>query len=71
VLTQLAGEVGLDEVGFRQALVSRRYRDAHQQALRQAHEAGITAVPAFVIGRFMLSGAQSKETLQRAIDLEL
>src|SRR5262245_16344516 len=68
VLTRLAGEVGLDEQGFRQAFVSRKYREAHQSALRQAHEAGVDAVPAFVVGRFVLTGLQSEETLRRAIE---
>jgi predicted DsbA family dithiol-disulfide isomerase len=71
VLTQLAKEVGLDEDGFRQALVIRKYREAHQEALRQAHEAGVTAVPAFVVGRSLLTGLQSEETLRRAIDADL
>src|SRR3954449_4799056 len=39
VLTRLAGEVGLDEKGFEEALRSRKYREVHRQALRHAHEA--------------------------------
>jgi predicted DsbA family dithiol-disulfide isomerase len=72
VLTRLAGEVGLDEAGFRQALETRKYREAHREALRHAYEeAGITAVPTFVIGGHVLQGIQSKETLERLIDAEL
>lgn len=69
VLTKLAGEIGLDEAEFREALESRKYREAHQTALRHAVEAmGITAVPTFVIGDRTLSGVQPKEVLERAID---
>jgi predicted DsbA family dithiol-disulfide isomerase len=68
VLTRLAGEVGLDEKEFGEALRTRKYREAHQEALRYAHqEGGITGVPAFFIGRHRLEGLQSRETLERAI----
>ena len=51
VLTRLAGEVGLDEKEFEEALRTRKYREAHQRALRHAYEeAGVTGVPMFVIG---------------------
>jgi predicted DsbA family dithiol-disulfide isomerase len=69
VLADLAGEVGLDKAEFQEALRSRRYREAHQQALRQAYErAGLTGVPLFVIGDQTLSGVQDEETLRAAID---
>jgi predicted DsbA family dithiol-disulfide isomerase len=71
VLTRLAGEVGLDERQFREALDSRRYREAHRQALGHAARAGITAVPTFVIGDQTLVGLQSREALEQAIDLAL
>jgi 2-hydroxychromene-2-carboxylate isomerase len=38
VLTTLAGEVGLDQSGFEEALRTRKYQQAHQQALRHAYE---------------------------------
>jgi predicted DsbA family dithiol-disulfide isomerase len=69
VLTNLAGEIGLDRTEFAEALRSRKYRDTHRQALRHAyHEAGISGVPAFFIGESRLEGLQSKETLERAIE---
>jgi predicted DsbA family dithiol-disulfide isomerase len=69
VLTKLAGEVGLDHEEFEEALRTRKYREAHRQALRHAYqEAGISGVPAFFIGPHRLEGLQSKETLERAID---
>jgi predicted DsbA family dithiol-disulfide isomerase len=72
VLTRLAGEVGLDQAGFAQALRSRRYREAHQRVLRHAqHEVGVSGVPLFVIGRQTLSGVQDCATLAAVIDQEL
>jgi predicted DsbA family dithiol-disulfide isomerase len=69
VLAELAGEVGLDREEFGEALRTRKYREAHRQALRQAYqEAGVSGVPAFFIGRNRLEGLQGKETLERAID---
>jgi len=72
VLTGLAGEVGLDENQFEQALRTRKYREVHQRALRHAYEeAGVTSVPMFVIGGRTLTGLQDKETLEAVIESEL
>jgi predicted DsbA family dithiol-disulfide isomerase len=71
VLTRLAGEVGLDEMEFEEALRTRKYREAHRQALRHAYEeAGVTGVPMFVIGDRVLTGLQDKETLEAVIEGE-
>lgn len=67
VLSELAGEVGLDAMEFREALDSRRHREAHRAALRHARELGITGVPAFEIGGRILVGVQSREALEAAI----
>src|SRR5438552_364448 len=72
VLAKLAGEVGLDEKAFEEALRTRRYREAHQRALRHAYqEAGVTGVPMFVMGDLVLTGLQDKETLEAVIEEEL
>lgn len=69
VLTKLAGEVGLDETEFGEALRTRRYEDVHRRALRHAYqEAGVTGVPMFVIGDQVLTGLQDRETLEAAIE---
>ena len=69
VLTKLAGEVGLDQEEFEEALRNRKYREAHRQALRYAYEeAGVTGVPMFVIGDRVLTGLQDRETLEAAIE---
>src|SRR5437016_2089856 len=71
VLTKLAGEVGLDEKEFEAALRKRKYREAHQRALRHAYEeAGVTGVPMFVIGGQTLTGLQDRETLEAVIEEE-
>lgn len=71
VLTRLAGEVGLNEEAFEEALRTRKYREAQQQALRHAYEeAGVTGVPMFVIGSQVLTGLQDRETLEAVIEKE-
>lgn len=72
ILTKLAGEVGLDEKEYREALDSRKYKEAHQEALEHAYnEADITAVPTFVIGDTSIAGIHSKETIEQIIEEEL
>jgi predicted DsbA family dithiol-disulfide isomerase len=71
VLTRLAGEVGLNEREFEEALRTRKYREAHRRALRHAYEeAGVTGVPMFVIGDQVLTGLQDRETLEAVIEEE-
>jgi len=72
VLTKLAGEVGLDEREFEDALRSRKYRESHRRALQHAYgEAGVSGVPMFVVGGQVLTGLQDRETLQSVIEEEL
>ena len=72
VLTKLAGEVGLDQPEFEEAVRTRKYRETHRRALHHAYEAaGVTGVPMFVIGDRNLTGLQDRETLEAAIETEL
>jgi predicted DsbA family dithiol-disulfide isomerase len=71
MLTRLAGEVGLNEKEFEEALGTRKYREAHWRSLRHAYEgAGVTGVPMFVIGQQVLTGLQDRETLEAVIEEE-
>lgn len=71
VLTALAKEVGLDETKFKEALITRKYQETHQQALKHAYEeTQITGVPTFIIGEERISGAASKEVFEKVIDQE-
>jgi predicted DsbA family dithiol-disulfide isomerase len=67
VLARLAADVGIDPAAFREALDTRRYREAHQAALREAYGRGLTGVPAFEIGGRMLVGLQPRDRLESAI----
>jgi predicted DsbA family dithiol-disulfide isomerase len=68
VLAEAAEKIGLNKEEFQEALETRRFKDAHQQALKHAYEeAQITAVPTFVIGNRMLRGLHTKEMLEKII----
>jgi predicted DsbA family dithiol-disulfide isomerase len=72
VLTELAGEVGLNKDEFREALETRKYKEIHQQALQHAYnEAQITAVPTFMIGKRVLRGLYDQEALEQVIEEEM
>lgn len=67
VLTELAQEIGLDPLAYRQALESRKYKKQHQEALQEAQKYGIRAVPTFQIGRRLYQGVIPKEQLKEII----
>ncbi len=67
-LVTLAGEIGLDTDGAREALLSHRYAARVAQEGREAAELGATGVPFFVIDRrYGVAGAQPAETLLAAL----
>lgn len=72
VLTKLAGDIGLDEKEFHEILTTRKYKAAHQKALKHAYEeANITAVPTFDIGGTTVRGIHSKEDFEQIINEKL
>jgi predicted DsbA family dithiol-disulfide isomerase len=72
VLTQLAAELGLDPTEYRNSLINRTYKEAHQQALEHAtREARITSAPTFVIGSTVIKGMAFKQQFLEAIEREL
>ncbi len=51
---------------------NRKYRAAHQQALRHAYEeASVRGVPMFLIGSQVLTGLQKREKLEAVIEEEM
>lgn len=61
-----------NEEDYRDALTTRKYKEAHKKALKHAYEeANVTAVPTFVIGDTTIAGIHSKETLEQIINDEL
>jgi predicted DsbA family dithiol-disulfide isomerase len=68
VLAGLADGLGLDAPDLRAALTEGRYRERVNEQFEFAREAGVTGVPAYVAGRYMMVGAQSYEVFCKLIE---
>lgn len=71
VLRQVAERVGLDPDGLEAALCDGRYAQAVEADLEESRQLGITGVPAFIIGRYLVVGAQPYSVFKRAAELAL
>ena len=68
-LLDLVAEAGLDREEAAGALADRRYAQRVDASTAQAQQAGINAIPAFVLGgRLLLLGAQPHDIFQRALE---
>jgi predicted DsbA family dithiol-disulfide isomerase len=68
-LTEVAVEVGLDEIEVKEVLTSDTYADAVRADEAQARTYGISAVPFFVIdGKYGIAGAQPSEVIADALE---
>ena len=68
VLTDIAGELGLDAEAFREALESHRYRDEVLAEEQWAMQSEIRGVPAFIFAdTYLLTGVRPPEQLERVI----
>lgn len=67
VLTRIAGEVGLDPAGFREAIESHRYLGDVLHQERQASYVGVNGVPTIVIGDHILPGVVPFEVLRNLV----
>ncbi len=68
VLAGCAAAVGLDTDEARAVLDSDRYADAVRKDEAQYQQAGVSAVPAYVINqKYLISGAQEPDTLTSAL----
>jgi predicted DsbA family dithiol-disulfide isomerase len=71
VLAQLADSVGLDSAALREALADGRYAQQVQDQFEEARAAGVTGVPAYVAGRYMMVGAQPDAVYRQLIETAL
>jgi predicted DsbA family dithiol-disulfide isomerase len=68
-LLELVGEAGLDLGEAESSLADRRYAARVDASTAQAQQAGIHAIPAFVLaGRLLLLGAQPHDVFERALE---
>jgi predicted DsbA family dithiol-disulfide isomerase len=68
VLTEVAAQLGLDADDFHAALDSGRYAQAHQRALRRAHQLQITVVPTILVNGRRLEGMPSPQALHQLLN---
>lgn len=69
VLRRLAGEAGLDVAALDAALDEESYLPALEAAQEEAHEYGIGGTPSFIVGRYLVVGAQPTAVLDEALQL--
>jgi predicted DsbA family dithiol-disulfide isomerase len=68
VLVQLADRLDLPSSGLKTALADGTYRDEVQRQFDYAREVGITGVPAYVAGRYLMVGAQPDAVFRQLIE---
>jgi predicted DsbA family dithiol-disulfide isomerase len=68
VLAGISDRLGLDTDDLRRALAEGRYRDEVERQFQLARDWGVTAVPAYVAGKYLLVGAQPYEIYRQLIE---
>jgi predicted DsbA family dithiol-disulfide isomerase len=68
VLAELASDLGMPAHQLREALEQGRYRDEVDRQFQNARDAGITGVPAYIAGRYLMVGAQPVEVYRELIE---
>ena len=67
VLAGLVDALELDSRDLRSALAEERYRDRVNQQFEFARAAGVTGVPTYLAGRYIMVGAQPYDVFERLI----
>ena len=68
VLVQCAEKIGLNGSDAREVLASNQYADDVRQDEKKYQQAGVSAVPAYIVDRkYLISGAQEPESLIKAL----
>ena len=71
-LLQEAERVGLDGPGLGRALQENRYTGLVEEQVQFARQAGITGIPAFIVDRYLFTGAQPysffKQVMERVLE---
>ena len=71
VLLDLAEEVGLTREVATECLSERSMKNRVDSQIQEARGYGITGVPTFIIGKYMVVGAQPYSVLKQAFELGL
>ena len=71
VLLALGEQAGLDVAALEQMLREQRYKAQVWQQFEEAQSLGVNGVPAFVVGRYLFTGAQPYPLFQQVAKLAL
>ncbi len=71
VLLALGEQAGLNVASLEEALKDRRYDARVMEQYEEAQSLGINGVPAFVVGRYLFTGAQPYELFQKVAKMAL
>lgn len=71
VLRDIAVKSGLDADGLERGLDERRYAAAIERQDAEAKGMGISGIPAYIIGKYLIEGAQPYDVFVRAAELAL
>jgi predicted DsbA family dithiol-disulfide isomerase len=69
VLKEIAESCGLNGNELVQALEEGRYTMIVVKADQEAHEMGINGIPAYIVGKYFIEGAQPYSVFQKAMGL--
>ena len=67
VLREIVDGVGLDWTVLEERLQTGYYASLVDYQIAQAHQLGITGVPAYIVDRYLIVGAQPYEVFERAM----
>ncbi len=67
VLGDLGADIGLDRSELDRALESHRYATQLERDAQEAHRRGVNGVPAFFLGEYSFSGAQSEPMMREVM----
>ena len=68
VLKEIVDGVGLDWAVLEERLQTGYYSSLVEYQIAQAHQLGITGVPAYIVDRYLIVGAQPYEIFERAME---
>ncbi|MFC1971493.1 DsbA family protein [Chloroflexota bacterium] len=71
VIREIAHECGLDADEVERCLEEGRYTQTIKTQSEEAKQSGINGIPAYVVGGFLIEGAQPYQVFQRAVETAL
>ena len=68
VIEEVAAQCGLDTTDLRQRLSSRHYEKTVMRDFQEATNLGVHGIPAFLIGKYLFTGARPYQDFQAVVE---